>query len=156
MPQKGMFSSQKVLATYVDDMITEKMGENLDQKARGELRRKLLEELDQAFQRGMIEALPDAQLVELNEKLDQDASEAELEKVFVDAQVNYDAVMLKVLKAFRAEYLSTASVAETAEAQPLGTVNGAEMAEAQPAQGTTSEAPGQSDVEGVAINQEER
>lgn len=105
----------------------------------------------------MVEALPDAQLIELNEKLDRDAGDAEIEQVFAGAGIDYSAVMMKTLKEFRAKYLGlTQNVVLEAKAVQSGMVSEASAEVAgQPLQGTTSQVQGQSDVEGMAINQEE-
>ena len=161
MPQKERFSSQRVLTTYVDDMITAKMGSDIDQRKREELRRELLEQLEDMIQRGVVEALSDAKLMELDQLLERDASDEEVERFFETSGVDYQEMALEKAKQFRDQYLGVTNEAgaQAQAVQPVQVEVGQVQAEAaptqpqvaQPVQGTTSEVAGKSDVEGVAL-----
>lgn len=163
MPENKI-NADGVISSFLDQIIAAK-GEKLSKNERLSLRQELFAELDDKIDAAMIAALPDDKLLELNQKIDGDASEEDLDKFFADAGVDFNKVALQVALQFREDQLrgtaqTGAPVAtETAvSAEPLhdmtqNTVqnNAAAAAPAGvPLQGTTSEVPGMSNVEGIA------
>ncbi len=99
-------SDDKIMRSYIDDMITQKSvsGINSDQRAR--LRQKLIELFDERMQQEMITALPDEKLVELEDKLDNELSDDDLEKFFDESGLDFGEVAKRALERFRDEYIS--------------------------------------------------
>lgn len=161
MPENKL--DEKVLAMFVDRLIADKGGDTLDEKQKETLRGELREELDERMQRAMIKALPDEKLMKLEELLDADAPDEEIESFFANAGVSFDAPLRKAMSDFRDDYFTgkikvsvkttvmpkaTAPVASEVPAPAQPAVSS--PAASQPVQGTVSDVPGKSDVEGVA------
>lgn len=162
MPENKL-NDEKVLRMFVDRLIADKGGDTLDAKQKEILQKELFEELDERIQQAMIRALTDAKLVELEKLLDEDAPDEEIESFFKGAGVDFDPAIRKALDEFRTDYFKDkirvsvkTSILETVPKAPVVAaapeVKAVETAPAagQPAQGTSSVAPGQSNVEGVA------
>ncbi len=147
------FEEDQLLEHFVHQMIVDKGLVEEDRKQNGKIQHGLMEALDEAIEKAMIAALPDAKLRELNELLDRDASDEEIGALFDGAGVNFEIIAGRTMVAFREAYLGKKDSTMT------NTVNNNAATQApagQPVQGTTSEVRGESDVEGVAhVGEEE-
>lgn len=177
------FKEAELMAIYIDRLIADKGLATANREQYGELSRQLREQFDEACQKAMISALPDAKLEELSKKLDDGMTDDEIEKFFEGAGVDFPKVVQETMIKFRADYLGKAASeatnvsaastekldAKTAHAENPNLAGAAPQAEkpastenmtnlvntntqppiGNPAQGTTSVAPGASDVEGV-------
>lgn len=90
----------KVINVFVDKMMTDKGVSDVALKE--QLEAKLEEQIEQA----MIRMLPDEKLVELEGILDRGAGDDEIEKVFDEAGVDFQAVAEQTMAAFRAAFLA--------------------------------------------------
>lgn len=147
------FDEEQVFANFVRQMVVDKGLLEEDRKQNGKIQHELAEALDAAIEKTMIAALPDAKLEELSQLLDAGADDEEIEALFAGAGVNFELVAGRTMAAFRKAYLGEEDSTMT------NTVNNSAAAQApagEPTQGTTSEVPGASDVEGVAQNGEEK
>lgn len=134
------FKEDQVLESFIHQMVVDKGLVEEDRNQNGKIQHELMMQLDEAIERAMIRALTDVQLVELNAKLDAGMSDDEMERFFVNSGMDAKAVAGKAMAEFRREYLGeTNNMTSTKEARTEG-----------PVQGTTSEMPGASDVEGQA------
>lgn len=148
------FDEEQVFANFVRQMVVDKGLLEEDRKQNGKIQHKLAEALDAAIEKAMIAALPDAKLEELSQLLDAGADDEKIEALFAGAGVNFELVAGRTMAAFREAYLG-----EGNDSTMTNTVNNSAAAQApagEPTQGTTSEVPGASDVEGVAQNGEEK
>ncbi len=145
MPENN-FNVDQAFAEFIDQMMLERNLLTGDQQQNQQLRAELSAQLDQAIQRSVLEALPDEKLAELSQMLDRgDISDDEIEKFFDDAGVDYTQAVARAIEDFRANYINTGMTT-------TNTNDNTQMAPAgSPVQGTTSEVPGASDVEGVEI-----
>ncbi len=174
MPENKI-NTEGVISSFLDQIIAAK-GENLSKNERLSLRQELFGELDDKINAAVIAALPDDKVLELNQKIDGNASEQEIEEFFANAGIDFNKVALQTALQFRKDQLrdvpqvkegavTTEAVAAEVEAPAAATPaelshdmtqntvqnNAAAAAPAgAPLQGTTSEAPGMSNVEGIA------
>lgn len=137
MPENKI-NAEGVISSFLDQIIAAK-GENLSKNERLSLRQELFGELDDKINAAVIAALPDDKVLELNQKIDGNASEQEIEEFFAGAGIDFNKVALQVALQFRKDQLRDV---------PQAKVSAAEAG--APLQGTTSEAPGMSNVEGIA------
>lgn len=100
MPELKL-SEDSVLLAFVDRLITEK-GLNLDPQAQKSARVALKAQLDNIIEEAMLAALPEEQLLTLEEKVEAGASDAEIEEIFAAANIDYDKVAKETLEAFQA------------------------------------------------------
>lgn len=139
------FNEDQVLESFVHQMVVDKGLAEEDRNQNGKIQHELMEQLNEAIEKAMIAALPDAQLIELNRLLEAGASDEEVMKVFETAGVDFELAAGKAMAEFRQKYVGEGKTT-MAEQSPAG----------RPLQGESSEVPGKSDVEGIAQNGEER
>lgn len=101
-------TKSRVLAAFVNQMIKDKGLTELDAMARAELKRKLMRELDTQIERAYIMAMSDEQLIQMNEMLDTGASDEEIGELFETSGVDYEAVTVQTMQAFRNNFLKEA------------------------------------------------
>lgn len=101
-------TKSRVLAAFVNQMIKDKGLTELDATARAELKRKLMQELDTQIERAYIMAMSDEQLIQMNEMLDTGASDEEIGELFETSGVDYEAVTVQAMQAFRNNFLKEA------------------------------------------------
>lgn len=147
------FEEDQLLEHFVHQMIVDKGLAEEDRKQNGKIQHELMEALDEAIEKAMIAALPDAELRELNALLDRDDSDEEIDALFAGAGVNFEVIAGRTMVAFREAYLGKK------ESTMTDTVNNSVATQTpvgEPVQGTASEVAGESDVEGAAHAGEER
>ena len=103
MPE-NKYTSEEVLATFLDQLIVEKNGEEMDFKKRSAIRRELREKLEAEIDGALVDALTDEQAVELEKRMN-DMTEDELGKFLENSGVDYEAAVLRALDKIREEYL---------------------------------------------------
>lgn len=101
-------TKSRVLAAFVSQLIKDKGLTELDSAARADLKRKLMQELNSEIERAYIMAMSDEQLIQMNEMLDTGASDEEIGELFETSGVNYEEVTVKVMQAFRNNFLKEA------------------------------------------------
>lgn len=101
-------TKSRVLAAFVSQLIKDKGLTELDPAARADLKRKLMQELNSEIERAYIMAMSDEQLIQMNEMLDTGASDEEIGELFETSGVNYEEVTVKVMQAFRNNFLKEA------------------------------------------------
>lgn len=101
-------TKSRVLAAFVSQLIKDKGLTELDSAARADLKRKLMQELNSEIERAYIMAMSDEQLIQMNEMLDTGASDEEIGELFETSVVNYEEVTVKVMQAFRNNFLKEA------------------------------------------------
>ncbi len=117
MPE-NKYTSEEVLATFLDQLIVEKNGEEMDFKKRSAIRRELREKLEAEIDGALVDALTDEQVVELEKRMNDDMAEDELGEFLENTGVDYEAAVLRALDKVREEYLKGAgdlSMTEGAE-----------------------------------------
>lgn len=152
MPENNA-NDEQVFERFITEMIEEKsilIGKEAKQPSREELAARL----DSVIQRTTLECLPLEKLGELSEMMEHDVSDDELEKFFDEAGVDYQQALALSFEAFRQEYLSEGlpdtNTSTTTEENTLSNDIVGQPAMGEPVQGTTSEVPGASDVEGAS------
>lgn len=98
-------SNDRIMAAFVDKMIADK-GDDLDEKQKGRLRRRLMVELDNAIGKAMVMALSDEQAMELDKMLNSEVSDGEIERFFAGAGIDYDYVVHQAMGNFRVAYMT--------------------------------------------------
>lgn len=99
------FSDDRVLLAFVDKMVTDK-NPNVDNVTRAALRAELKYQLDERIERATVMALPDQDLVELDQLLEENASDDEVLGLFENAGVDFQAAITREMEAFRTAYLN--------------------------------------------------
>lgn len=97
-------SDERVLAAFVDKMITDKNALVTEQE-RTALYRVLREQVNVQIEQAMLSALDDEEMVRLNELLDEGASDEEIEALFNDSQADFAGAVERTLASIRNEYL---------------------------------------------------
>lgn len=96
-----------LLDAFIDRMLAKSGKTNITSDERRELRDQMRVELEPRIERAIIEALPDAKLVELDKLLDQEGElDDEVEKFFAESGVDYDKAVEKVMMEFWNEHVN--------------------------------------------------
>ena len=127
---------------FVGRLVYEKGLEDEDRRQNGRIREELMSQIDGVVQDAMLEALSLEQAKELEKLLDAEVSDEELDGFFAGTGIDFGKVAAEAMGKFREDYLGGNSTNMTS----YNTNN----AQGQPMQGAISEAPGASNVEGVA------
>lgn len=94
-----------VLDFFVERVLDEAAAQGMILEKRSEVKDSLSGELEAQIEQAMIEALPDAKLLELEAILSNGGEEEEMdgriEQFFADAGIDYDGVVAQVLVKFR-------------------------------------------------------
>lgn len=101
------FNDERVLMAFVDQMITDKDA-GIEASARAKLRDELYREMSERIERGVLDALPDQALIDLDGALDSGMTDEEIEEFFEGSGVNFGEVAARTMKKFRDDYLSGA------------------------------------------------
>lgn len=101
---KFNLSDDRVLLAFVDKMVTDK-NPDVDEVTRVALRAELKYQLEERIERAIVMALPDQQLVELDQLLEEDASDEEVIELFENSGVDFEMAVNREMKAFREAYL---------------------------------------------------
>ncbi len=136
------------LDEFVSQMMREKGAITDNEQQNTELANQLKSQLDEVIDRAIIDALPEDKLPVLDDLLNRDASDTEIENFFVNAGADFEQAVQTAMEKFRAEYLDGAASSTMTNTNNNGAA--ATRPAGSPMQGTSSEVPGASDVEGVA------
>lgn len=136
---------EQVLEAYVRQMVADKGLLEEDKKQNGKIQQELRAQLNEVMDRSLIDALPEDKLVELDKMLDAGATDDEITNFFDTTGVDFEAAMKAAMEKFRNQYLG-----ESSTNNDKATNNTVRTPSGMPVQGTKSEVPGESDVEGVA------
>lgn len=148
MPKLNIKEAE-VMDLYITRLVADKGLRETDRAEHGKISHQLQLEFEEACQQALINALPDEKAIELNKKLtaDPNFTDAQIEEFFMAALPNSEQVILDTMAKFRANYLGTAKdTSMTSEQNTSNTVPPV----GNPVQGTVSEQPGVSNVEGMA------
>lgn len=140
------FQEEQVFEAFIHKMIVDKGLAETDRQQNGKIQRELSMQLDEAIQKAVINALSDEQLQKLSGMLDNDIGDAELESFFDNSGIDYRETVGRAMREFREDYLGI----NTTTNEPNNLNNTGQMPNGMPMQGTVSEVPGASNVEGVA------
>lgn len=140
---------EQVLEAFVRQMVADKGLLEEDQKQNGKIQQELMAQLDEVMDRSLIDALPEEKLAELDQMLDAGATDDEITNFFDTAGVDFEAAMRGAMEEFRKQYLEENTSTNNDEVSNISN-NAVKTPAGMPVQGTTSEVPGESDVEGVA------
>ena len=98
-----------LLDAFIDRMLAKSGKTNITSDERRELRDQMRAELEPRIERAIIEALPDAKLVELDELLKREGEiDDEVEKFFAEPGVDCDKAVEKVMVEFWNEHVNMA------------------------------------------------
>ena len=97
-------SDERVLAAFVDKMITDKNALVTEQE-RTALYRVLREQLNVKIEQAMLSALSDDEMMRLNTMLDEGASDDEIEALFNESNADFAGAVERVLTEMRNDYL---------------------------------------------------
>jgi hypothetical protein len=103
MPEMKI-SDERVLAAFVDKMITDKNA-LVTEKERTALYRVLREQLNVKIEQAMLSALSDEEMIKLNEMLDDGASDDEIEALFNESDADFARAVERALTEMRTDYL---------------------------------------------------
>ena len=103
MPEMKI-SDERVLAAFVDKMITDK-NPLVTERERTELHRVLRAQLDMKVEQAMINALSDDELIRLDRMLTFGATDEEVESLFNESKADFPSVVKKTLTDLRTDYL---------------------------------------------------
>lgn len=106
MPENINWTDERILTTFVGDMVTRKTPEGLSNQERDKIIRALLRQLDEWVEHALIASLPDEKLAELNDLLDNNGSDEAIDRVFDESGIDFDEVTKRVLEEFRNNYLA--------------------------------------------------
>ncbi len=146
MPEQNL-SEEQTYEVFIQKILNEKGLQNKNQQEISKVREALRKQLDEVIQRAIVESLTDEQLDRLDQLLEAEAPDSEIETFFDQANIDYAAVANKALQRFRADFLADVDSIEMTD--NANTMNQT-VSMGQPVQGTVSETPGISDVEGRA------
>lgn len=141
------------LDAYASQMLQEKGALTDDEQQNAAKLNQLRTQLDEVIDRAVIDALPEEKLPELEELLNRDASDAEIDKFFVNSGADFEGATKAALERFRLDYLNGKSDETQVNSTMTNTINSGVVAATpagNPMQGASSEVPGASNVEGVA------
>ncbi len=105
MPETNL---KQIIDEYLDRLMAEKGAGALDVAEQEKMRAELEQKLEEKIGRAMIDALPDAKLIELEQLLDMGAADEVLEKFFTEAQVDYAEATKAATEEFTREELGGA------------------------------------------------
>lgn len=103
MPEMKI-SDERVLAAFVDKMITDK-NPQVTERERTALYRVLREQVNVKIEQAMLAALSDEEMARLNDLLDAGASDEEIEALFNESGADFAGAVQRTLAAIRTEYL---------------------------------------------------
>ena len=105
MPENIGLSDERIMQIYVNKMVTDKSGQDLDEEDVDKITRVLISQLNERLEHAVISALPDEALAELNDLLDENGTTEEIDRVFDESGMDFDAVVKQTLEDFRQDYL---------------------------------------------------
>lgn len=141
------------LDAYIAEMLQEKGLAQGNEQQRAELASLMRDQLDDLIDRTIIDALPEEKYPELEALLDRDAADEEIERFFDNAGVDFEKAVQVALEQYRANFLNDNANAGGLNSTMTTTISNDAAAvtpTGNPMQGTNSEVPGASDVEGIA------
>lgn len=104
-----VLTKDRVMSAFVNQMIKDKGLDGLRQPEKTKLRAKLLSELSTQIEMAFLRSMSDEDLVQLNEMLDNGASDEEINTLLDAAITDYEGVAAKTMKAFRVGFLKGAA-----------------------------------------------
>lgn len=105
MPESAP-SQEQILSAFVIKMMQDKGVTSLSDEERSRLRMSLQDKLEEQIERALIEMLSDERLVELDKKLDEGATDEEVEAFFLASGADANQVMTDAMKAFREAFMN--------------------------------------------------
>lgn len=110
-------NQEEILSAFVIKMIQDKgLGEMSDEE-RSRLRMNLQDKLQEQIEQALIGMLSDEQLAELDEKLDNGATDEEVEAFFLATGADANKAMTDAMKAFREAFLALPMAEITGKAE---------------------------------------
>lgn len=118
------FGQEQVIEAFIYQMVVDKGLLQEDKKQNGKIQHELREQLDEAVQMALIEALPEPRLKELDQALKSGVTDEQIMQFFQNAGVNYPKVAAAAMAKFRQEYLSSQANTQDSQANmPNGQAN---------------------------------
>lgn len=103
MPETNV-SAQEVIDDFLDKLITDR-GESLTPEERVVRRKELKERLDGMVDEEMIAAVPDDKIIELDAKMQEGMTSAQVEAFLLDSGADFEQAAIAALDRLRNEYL---------------------------------------------------
>lgn len=99
-------NSKQIIDEYLNRLMAEKGASALGAEEQAKMRAELEQKLEEKIGRAMINALPDAKLIELEQLLDMGAADEVMEKFFAEAQADYAEATKAAVEEFSREELN--------------------------------------------------
>lgn len=104
--EQGETSGEKLLDVFIEQLMKDKGWSDQDPERKARLKLELEEKAERAMGKGLLEAMSDQELDELNELVQNEATDAQLKQFFNKVQVNYAGTVADALVEFRQDILN--------------------------------------------------
>lgn len=98
-------NQDEILSAFVIKMMQDKGLPDMSEETRSRLRMSLQDKLEEQIEQALVGMLSDEQLMELDRKLDEGATDEEVEAFFLNSGADANVAMTDAMKAFREAFM---------------------------------------------------